>query len=71
MNNFYNATDPAAALSILDKYDVEYIFVGALERAYYWPQGLAKFDQLVADGTLEEVYRDSTAVIYRVTNDGS
>jgi len=69
VNNFYNATDPAVALAIVEKYDVEYIFVGALERAYYWPQGLAKFDQMVADGTLEEVYRDGTAVIYRMTSE--
>jgi YYY domain-containing protein len=69
VNNFYNTPDPAAARSILDKYGVEYVVIGTLENAYYWPQGLAKFDQMIADGTLVEVYKDGTARILRVTND--
>ena len=69
VNNFYNTPDPATARNILAKYGVEYIIIGSLENAYYWPQGLAKFDQMIADGTLEEVYRDGTARILRVTSD--
>jgi uncharacterized membrane protein len=66
VNNFYNTPDPAVARNILAKYGVEYVFIGALENAYYWPQGLAKFDAMVADGTLTEVYRDGTARVLRV-----
>ena len=69
VNNFYNTTDAAVARGILDKYGVEYVVLGTLENAYYWPQGLAKFDQMIADGTLIEVYRDATARILRVTSD--
>ncbi len=68
VNNFYNTPDAAVARNILAKYGVEYIVVGTLENAYYWPQGLAKFDQLIADGTLEEVFRDGTGRILRITN---
>ncbi len=69
VNNFYNTLDPAVARNILARYDVEYIVVGSLENAYYWPEGQAKFDQMIADGTLTEVFRDATARILRVTND--
>ena len=67
VNNFYNTPDAAVARNILAKYAVEYIFLGSLENAYYWPQGLAKFDQMIADGTLTEVYRDDTSRVLRVT----
>ena len=68
VNNFYNTPDASVARNILAHYGVEYIVIGTLENAYYWPQGLAKFDQMIADGTLEEVFRDGTARILRVTN---
>ena len=68
VNNFYNTPDAAVARNILTRYGVEYIVVGTLENAYYWPQGLAKFDQMIADGTLEEVFRDGTGRIFRITN---
>ncbi len=68
VNNFYNTLDPAVARNILAKYDVEYIVVGSLENAYYWPEGQAKFDQMIADGSLTEVFRDATARILRVTS---
>ena len=56
------------ARNILARYGVEYIVVGSLENTYYWPEGLSKFEPMVADGTLAEVYRDDFARIYRVTN---
>ena len=68
VNNFYNTPDPATAAAILDKYGVQYVVVGSLENAYYWPQGLAKFDRMAAEGALQEVYRDATARIYRVAD---
>ena len=66
VNNFYNTLDPAVAGNILAKYGVEYIIVGSLENAYYWPEGQAKFDQMIADGTLTEVFRDATARVLEV-----
>ena len=71
VNTFYNTLDVAEARNILSKYGVEYIVVGSLENTYYWPEGQLKFDQMVAEGTLQEVFRDEFARIYRVTNDGA
>jgi len=37
-----------------------------MERVYYTPEGLAKFDQMAAGGTLQEVYRNEGVTIYTV-----
>ncbi|MBP8948434.1 MAG: hypothetical protein KBG73_06295 [Candidatus Promineofilum sp.] len=69
VNTFYNTLDAAEARNILARYGVEYIVVGSLENTYYAPAGQLKFDQMVAEGTLQEVFRDEYARIYRVTSD--
>ena len=66
VNQLYNTTDVNEALAILDKYDVAYIYAGQLEWVYYPPPGLIKFDRMVDDGYLEEVYRNEGTSIYRV-----
>ena len=66
VNLFYNTLDVAEARNILAKYGVEYVVVGSLENTYYWPEGQLKFDQMVAEGTLQEVFRDEFARIYQV-----
>lgn len=55
----YTTTDWNAAKSILDKYDVRYVFVGAIERERYSPEQLSKFEQ-----NLKEVFRSNTSVLY-------
>ncbi|MGW8143974.1 MAG: hypothetical protein ACWGN2_06230, partial [Anaerolineales bacterium] len=68
VNEFYLTSDQERAKSILDKFGVEYIIVGQLERALYPGKGLEKFEAL--DGVLwEEVYRDQDTVIYRVNQE--
>jgi YYY domain-containing protein len=68
VNEFYLTSDPDRAKSILDKFKVEYIIVGQLERGLYPGPGLEKFVAL--DGVLwEEVYRSEDTAIYRVKND--
>jgi YYY domain-containing protein len=75
----YNTTDLARTQKLLDLYGVEYIIVGELERAYYSPEGLAKFADLVEEGYLEVVYPENvsenpnagTVQIYRVVGRGS
>ncbi len=66
VNTLYNTASVDEAQVILDKYGVAYVYVGDLERAYYFPEGIAKFDQMVTDGQLEIVYQNSTVTIYRV-----
>jgi YYY domain-containing protein len=66
VNDFYNTLDPEQAQQILDKYNVEYVYVGSLENTYYQPEGLAKFEAMVNNGMLAEVYRDATARIFQV-----
>jgi YYY domain-containing protein len=65
VNRFYETPDETVAWSILDRYDVAFIVVGGLERAYYPAAGLAKFDRLVGNG-LEVVYRQGSVTIYQV-----
>jgi len=68
--DFYNTVDLASAKKFLAKYDVEYVIVGDLERARYSPEGLAKFQNLVIDGSLNIVFGDNTTnttTIYKVS----
>ena len=62
----FNTTDVARAYSILSSYDVSYIYVGAYERAYYDPAGLAKFDGMADQGLLRMVYDTKNVKIYEV-----
>ena len=52
---------------MLDRYGVDLIYVGELERAYYPADGLAKFDDLIDRG-LEVVYENRDVRIYRVSS---
>jgi uncharacterized membrane protein len=62
----YSTTNTAEALSILEKYNVRYVYVGQLEWIYYNPQGLLKFDSMAEQGLLQEVYRNEGVSIYEV-----
>ena len=63
---FYDTSDPALALEILNRYQVQYVILTPYERAYMLPQGLQKFDAMVAQGWLRPVYQDEWSTIYRV-----
>ncbi len=54
------------AREILQQYDVRYVYVGPYERLYYNPTGLAKFDDMVAQGLLRLVYDRDGVKIYEV-----
>jgi YYY domain-containing protein len=50
---------------LLDRYHVQYIYVGDLERAYYDAAALQKFEDAAAAGRLEVVYDQDGVTIYR------
>jgi uncharacterized membrane protein len=65
VRSIYTDTNPAAVQDILNRYGVEYIYIGPLERIYYPGEGLNKFEQL--NGQLwEKVYETAEVQIYRV-----
>ena len=65
LSTLYNTPSIETALKILQRYQVSYIYVGELEQAYYDPQGLAKFEEMVGSA-LEVVYRQGPVTIYHV-----
>jgi YYY domain-containing protein len=65
VNEFYLTSDLERAKSILNKFDVEYIVVGQLERALYPGSGLQKFESM-NHNLWHEVYRSEDTVIYQV-----
>ncbi len=66
----YSDEDLVRTRGLLQKYNVAYIYVGDLERAYYPPGGLAKFDRM-AGTDLDVVYDADGVKIYRVRGSGA
>jgi YYY domain-containing protein len=66
VDSFYNTPDAEAALRFLRAYDVRYVIVGQLERYYYSPEGLAKFEAGL-DGALQPAFQNDVLTIYEVT----
>lgn len=57
----YSGADMARARELLGKYGVDYIYVGAAERASYPPEGLAKIGELG-----EVAFQQGDVFVYRV-----
>jgi YYY domain-containing protein len=64
VDTIYQTTDEAEAGALLDKYDVEYIYVGAQERDRYAEEGLEKFAS--SPQRYELVFEDDGARVYHV-----
>jgi YYY domain-containing protein len=62
----YDEPIPALIEPMLEKYNVRYIIVGPLERSYYAPDGLEKFEKMVDEGKLRAVFRNEGVTIYEV-----
>ncbi len=62
----YNTRDSNATLAMLKRYRVSYVYVGDLERAFYDPAGLQKFDGMVSAGQLRVVYQNDRVKVYQV-----
>jgi len=61
VKTLYTTTDLAASRALLQRYDVQYVFVGSLERTEFPPAGLTKFARL---GT--PVFTDGATIVYRI-----
>jgi len=71
VNNFYDTGGIQSGLDFLKQYHVQYIIVGDLERAYYAPEGIAKFKEMVSQGLLQIVFGNNTpntTTIFKVKN---
>ena len=62
----FGTIDQALALSTLKKYEVEYVFIGQLERLYYPEDGINKFYDMERRGILSLVYGNQEVNIFRV-----
>ncbi len=56
INAFYATTDIPTALDMIRFYQIQYIIVGSLEKAYYPPDGLDKFERMAQQGLLTKVF---------------
>jgi uncharacterized membrane protein len=70
VREFYSTTDSERALLLLDRYDVDYVVLGQLERAYYDEAGLDKFEELERAGRLRRVHENPGGAVYEVVRDG-
>ena len=64
VREMYTTTDVDRAVGLLTAYEVRYVVVGDLERTYYPPAGLAKFDRMVRDGLARVAYENPGTRIY-------
>lgn len=64
VRTIYNSLDLAQTENLLNRYNVQFIYVGPLEQLYYDPNGLAKFDQPSDLWSL--IYQNEQVKIYQV-----
>ncbi len=62
----WQTTDLNRARQIIAELNIDYIYVGQLERILFSPEQLAKFDALVQAGEAEIVYQNPQVTIYRI-----
>jgi uncharacterized membrane protein len=65
VREMYNTTDLVRVEELLSQYEVKYIVVGELERTYYSPAGLQKFEAMAEKGLIEPVFGNLGVVIYQ------
>jgi uncharacterized membrane protein len=63
--DLYNTANLERTLELIRELDVEYVYVGPLERAEY-PLAASKFEELAAQGYLRLVYQNDLVTIYQV-----
>jgi YYY domain-containing protein len=63
LERLFTTVDPVEAWTVLELYDVRYLYIGPVERQRYPPEGLAKFATM-----FPAVYDRDDVVIYAVTS---
>ncbi|NOX61904.1 MAG: phospholipid carrier-dependent glycosyltransferase [Chloroflexi bacterium] len=63
---FWETTDINRLRQLIHELNVDYIYVGQLERTLFSPQQLAKFDQLVQSGEATIVFQNPGVTIYKI-----
>jgi YYY domain-containing protein len=63
VNRFFTDGSVPEAVRTLNRYGVRYVYIGELEKVTYPADGLAKFEQMAAEG-LTPVYRNEEVTIY-------
>lgn len=63
-NAIFTSTDVEQLKSLLHEYDVQYIYVGPLERIYYAGDGINKFDQ--PSNLWTKIYQNEQVQIFKV-----
>ncbi|MEC9320688.1 MAG: hypothetical protein VX869_00735, partial [Chloroflexota bacterium] len=63
VNTIYSS--PAAASDLIDKYGIEYVYIGDLERLYYPGESLEKLTQGL-NGKLSSVFESDNVIILKV-----
>ena len=65
VREIYATRDTERALELLKLYEVEYVVVGDLERAYYPASGLRKFEAMTRQGMAKMVFQNEGVKIYQ------
>jgi len=65
VKEMYSTLNQVRALEMLRRYQVEYVYVGPLERVYYPAAGLGKFQRMVG-ASLDVAFSSPEVTIYRV-----
>lgn len=60
IEKIYGSLDAQAALTLMDKYDIKYVYVGSLERSSYPAAALDKFGYI-----MDVVYQQGAVTIYK------
>ncbi len=63
---FWQTTDMGRFRQLIDELNIDYAYVGQLERILFTSDQLAKFDQLVQSGEASIVFQNQGVTIYRI-----
>ncbi len=68
LDTFYSTPDIQQALVMIRRYNAKYVILGMLEKSYYNPAGLPKFDEMVQNGFLRIAYQNTGTTVYEVND---